>query len=278
MRRLAPLLAAASLLATVIPTGQAAAEDRAAVRLIVAGVVDGRVEAGIAIDLPAGWKTYWRVPGDAGIPPTITTDGSQGLTPPVVRFPMPERFDEAGFAAIGYTRSVVLPIDTAPLDPKRPGRLDVAVMIGLCHDICVPFEAHLTATIDPAAAVDAGAATAIQAARARVPVAFRPGATPAVTGVRLERDAGGLRAVMDVAMPEGDAASHDVLVEGPAPDWSLPQPERRGAGGARETWAFAIDGLPKGATFAGSALTLTLKAGERAIEQVVRVDAAAPTP
>lgn len=271
MRRLVPLLAA--LLVT-----PAAAEEKADVHLLIAGATQGRVEAAIAIDLPEGWKTYWRVPGDAGIPPSIETGASKGVTAPVVRFPAPERFDEAGLTAIGYTRSVVLPVDATLLDPARPGTLDVTVMIGLCHDICVPFETRLTATIDPSRAVDPATATRIAAARARVPEAHRAGLVPAVTGARVEAGAKGPEVVVDVAMPEGAATPRDLFVEGPGPDWALPVPERRGPAGARETWVFAVDGVPTGAKIAGSALTFTIVAGTRAVEQPVTLDAGATAP
>lgn len=279
MRRPSLLLALAALAALSAPFATSArAGETANVRLVLAGVVDGRVDAGLAIDLPEGWKTYWRAPGDAGIPPSIETEASSGLTRPVVRFPTPERFLEADLTAIGYTRSVVLPIDTALADPKRPGGLDVHVMIGLCHDICVPFETRVQAVIDPAAPRDGAAAALLAAARARLPVAHRAGSTPAVESVTVEAGAEGPQAVVTVAMPEGDAAAHDLFVEGPTPDWALPQPTRRGAGGARETWVFPVDGLPKGAAFAGSTLAFTIKAGDRAVEQSVRVDAGPVAP
>lgn len=249
------------------------AADPAKVHLLVAGVAGGRIEAGIAIDLPEGWKTYWRVPGDAGIPPSIEVGASEGLSTPVVRFPVPVRFDEAGLTAIGYTRSVVLPIDAALLDARRPGRLDAHVMIGLCHDICVPFEAHLTATIDPAAPRDEAAAATLAAARATVPKPHVPGATPSVRSVRLETSDEGPRVRVEVAMGSSDPTGHDLFVEGPTPEWALPLPKRQGPGGALETWTFAVDGLPTGATLVGTPLTFTLATGNGAVEQVIGVDA-----
>ncbi|NLH81712.1 MAG: hypothetical protein GX458_12815, partial [Phyllobacteriaceae bacterium] len=154
------LFSAFLLLLVPLASPPARAEPKPDVRLLVAGVVDGRIEAGLAVDLPEGWKTYWRTPGEAGIPPSIATTGSTGLSPVTVRFPAPERFDEAGFTAVGYTRSVVLPLDGALVDPAKPGRLAVSVMLGLCHDVCVPFETRLEAAVDPAASTDAAAGAA----------------------------------------------------------------------------------------------------------------------
>lgn len=268
------LLAPAVLLASL---SSALAEPAAKVRLLVGGVVDGRVDAGLAIDLPEGWKTYWRMPGDAGIPPSIETGASTGFGPVTVRYPAPERFDEAGLTAVGYTRPVVLPLDARLADPKRPGRLSVTVMIGLCHDVCVPFEAQVEAEVSPEGRSDAAATAAIAEARRRVPRPAEAGHAPEVVAVRRETSERGPRLVAEVAMPEG-ASPRDVFVEGPTPDWALPQPERIGAANGRELWAFALDGVPKGADLSRLDLRFTVEAGESAVEQVVRVDAGAGAP
>lgn len=268
------LLLPAALLATTLA---ARADPKADVRLLLGGVDDGRVVAGLAVDLPEGWKTYWRMPGDAGIPPMIDAGGSTGVGPVAVRYPAPERFDEAGLTAVGYTRSVVLPLDVALADPKQPGRLSVSVMIGLCHDVCVPFETKLEAEVGPGLATDAAVKGAIEAARARVPRPVEPGRAPEITTVRREATPKGTRLVAEVAMPEG-AGPHDVFVEGPTPEWALPQPEKTGVANGRELWTFAVDGTPEGADLAAVDLRFTLVAGETAVEQPVRVDAGPVAP
>lgn len=264
----------AALLATPLP---ALAEPKADVRLLLGGVDGGRVVAGLAVDLPEGWKTYWRMPGDAGIPPMIDAGASTGVGLVAVRYPAPERFDEAGLTAVGYTRSVVLPLDVALADPKRPGHLSVSVMIGLCHDVCVPFETKLEADVGPAMPADAAAKTMIETAAARVPRPAEAGRAPEVAAVRRETTAKGTRLVAEVAMPAG-SGPHDVFVEGPTAEWALPQPEKTGLADGRELWTFAVDGTPKGADLSAVDLRFTLTAGATAVEQVVRVDAGAGAP
>lgn len=221
------LLRLALLLALAAPSAALAAE--ANVRLVVAGVAAGKVSAGIAVDLPEGWKTYWRTPGDAGIPPTFDAAASTGLTPVTVRYPVPERFDEAGLTAIGYTKSVVLPIDTALADPAKPGKLVVEVMIGICHEICLPFETRLEATIDPKTAPDAAAAAVISAAMARVPVAADTTKPPRIVSARRDTSGRQETVVVEVAMPPA-GGDEDVLVEGPTAEWALPLPRRDATG------------------------------------------------
>ncbi|MCE1234843.1 MAG: hypothetical protein LWW93_00665 [Hyphomicrobiales bacterium] len=272
MIRRSALLLLAPLLA-----GPALADPAPDVRLVIGGVAEGTIDAGLAIDLPEGWKTYWRTPGDAGIPPSIDASGSSGVAPIAVRFPAPERFDEAGLTAVGYTRSVILPIEARLADPGKPGRIALTVMIGLCRDICVPFDAHVEAEVAPQAAKDPAAAAAIAAARAKVPQPAEAGRPPGVARIARETGPVGPRLVAEVAMPR-EAVRRDVFVEGPTPEWALPQPERIGARGGNELWAFDLDGHPKDADLSKLALRFTLIADDRAVEQIVPLDARADAP
>ena len=278
MRHLALALSLAALpLAPLLVSQEATAADKPDIRLLVGSVESGRIAAGLAIDLPEGWKTYWRTPGDAGMPPVFDASTSRGLGPIGVRFPAPERFDEAGLTAIGYTGSVVLPLDVALANPEAPGLLSITVMVGLCHEICVPFETRVEAEIPPNRAVDATARAAIDAAQARVPGPAEA-TSPHVTMVHREIGSVGPRLVAAVAMPPEGEGRRDVLVEGPGPEWSLPQPERIGRHGTDELWAFDLDGVPKGADLSAVDLRFTLTAGDRAVEQIVRVDVRPPAP
>src|SRR5947199_3721959 len=52
---------------------------RSAVRLIAGGRLEGTatLRAGIEVRLAPGWKTYWRYPGDSGVPPRFDFSKSQ---------------------------------------------------------------------------------------------------------------------------------------------------------------------------------------------------------
>ena len=65
---------------------------------------------GLHITLPKGWKTYWRSPGDAGLPARIDWSGSSNLADAEIRWPIPERFSLFGLETFGFEREVVLPI------------------------------------------------------------------------------------------------------------------------------------------------------------------------
>ena len=114
------LLASQTAVAASPPT-----RPGAALRLLVAGVIDGHAEVGVEIALEPGWKTYWRTPGDAGIPPVIDWSRSTGIAGLDLRFPAPVRFGDEGVQSIGYTGPVVLPIDLVLADAGRPATLDL---------------------------------------------------------------------------------------------------------------------------------------------------------
>lgn len=284
-RRLRPNLVGrlrlSSLLAALLVSLPAAAapplpRPGATLRLLDAGSVDGHPRIGLEIALDPGWKTYWRAAGDAGVPPVVDWSRSTGVAGFDLRFPAPVRFGEAGTWSIGYTAPVILPIDLVLADPARPAVLDLDVQIGICHDICVPVSAHLAATVAPDAPADPRLAARLAAAEAAVPKPAEPGVAPWVLGLR--RDPAGGAVLVDVKVPVDPATVRDVLVEGPTPDWALPLPVRVAGSAGHDVWRFDLDGVPPGATLAGSQLRFTLRTGDRVVEQKVSLDAAVASP
>ncbi|MDQ2067412.1 protein-disulfide reductase DsbD family protein [Xinfangfangia sp. CPCC 101601] len=129
---------------------------------------NGHHMAGIQIDLAPGWKTYWRSPGDAGIPPHFDWSGSENLKSVQLHWPSPIVFHTNGYQTIGYLGGVVLPVELVAQDPTRPVLLRAKIDLGICEDICMPasvaFEARIAApgAANPQirAALDAGPKTA----------------------------------------------------------------------------------------------------------------------
>jgi DsbC/DsbD-like thiol-disulfide interchange protein len=108
---------------------------------------DGRQMAGLRLRLAPGWKTYWRAPGEAGIPPHFDWAGSENLAGVALHWPSPEVFDQNGMTSIGYHDVVVIPLELAPTLPGQPLRIETDVEIGVCQDICVPVTVHLAAEL-----------------------------------------------------------------------------------------------------------------------------------
>lgn len=110
---------------------------------------DGNHVAGVEIKLAPGWKTYWRSPGDAGIPPQIDFSGSKNLKSANLEFPVPVAFDINGMRSIGYKKDVILPLVLTPIDPAQPIALEAEVVLGVCNQICVPVDVRLSGLLQP---------------------------------------------------------------------------------------------------------------------------------
>ncbi len=254
-------------------------ELHAAARLIggaAGGGPDSKwLRAGLEIRLDPGWKTYWRYPGDSGVPPTLDFSGSGNVKSVTTLWPAPERFgDGAGGQSIGYRGDVVLPLHVVPEDTNRPVRLRVKVGYAVCGKLCIPAEADLGLTLSgKTGPTDA----ALDAAEARVPRAVPLGTKTgglSVSSIRRENIGGQDRIVVEVAAPPG--APVDLFVEGPTRDWALPLPEPKnaptgGAPGARQ-FTFALDGLPHGASADGAMLKFTTVSPTDAIEVKAHLD------
>lgn len=247
-------------------------DQRSAVRLIAGSRTSSAapLRAGVEIRLAPGWHTYWRYPGDAGVPPRLDFKDSQNVKSVEVRFPIPKRLPEAGMVAIGYDRDVILPLALVALDASKPVVLRLSLDYAVCEKLCAPAEgkAELTLAVGPSPLE-----ATLAAAEARVPKkrALADAGPLSIRSVRREDGKAKPRLVVDVAAPAG--ARVDLLAEGPTPDWSLPLPTPvEGAPAGLQRFAFELDGAPPGASYRGIAITLTAIAGDDAIEVTTRLD------
>lgn len=98
---------------------------------------DGTHIAALHLTLAPGWKTYWRAPGDAGIPPEFGWRGSRNLGGVNIIWPRPDVFEQAGMRSIGYVEELVLPLAVRPAS-QGDVRLEGEMQLGICRDICMP--------------------------------------------------------------------------------------------------------------------------------------------
>lgn len=230
------------------------------------------LRAGIEIRLDPGWKTYWRYPGDTGVPPTFQFAGSQNVKSTTVEWPAPEQFsDGAGGHSIGYLGDVVLPLKVVPADASRPSILYLKLDFAVCGSLCVPAHATLELGLSGNGADEAILEDAEQSVPKRVALGRGSGNALAILSVRRELGGDRGRVAVDVAAPAGAPVA--LFAEGPTPEWALPLPEPDGAdSGPTRRFTFALDGLPPGAHAKGAALTLTAVSGGDAIEVSARLD------
>ena len=126
---------------------------------------DGSRMAAFKITLAPGWKTYWRSPGDAGIPPQFDWSRSTNLRGAEITWPAPRVFTQNGIRTIGYKDQLILPIAITPHHSGKPVTLRTKLDIGVCKDICLPYQLQLTATLDTPTTKPTPAIAAALAAR-----------------------------------------------------------------------------------------------------------------
>lgn len=108
---------------------------------------DGTHIAGLELTLAPGWQTYWRAPGEGGIPPLFSWQGSGNIAAQATVFPAPQVFEKNGIRTIGYKDRVILPLRFTPVDPAAPIRLRGRVDVGVCQDVCIPVSLTFDATL-----------------------------------------------------------------------------------------------------------------------------------
>ncbi len=244
------------------------------VRLLVGTVTAERATAGIEIDLLPHWKTYWRYPGDAGVPPHLSFEGSTNVKAVKMGWPAPRRFTDGDATSIGYKGQVIFPLDVTLADPAQPAVLNIGLDFAVCEALCLPAKAEFSAPLRPGA--DAAADAKLATARTRVPVPQALGADAplAVLKVALEPPLEPRTLVVDA---RAASASADLFVEGPTTDWALPLPQKTALADGITRFTLPLEGVPKAADVTRSALTLTLVDGPRAVVTET-VPAIAPTP
>jgi DsbC/DsbD-like thiol-disulfide interchange protein len=146
---LAPMITRALCLTCLAaPALATTQEDVLSAKLRPGWVMENGVQmAAVELQLAPGWKTYWRSPGDAGIPPTFDWSASENVKSVHIHWPAPEVFEANGMQTIGYHERLVLPLEVTPTDPSRPMRLSVEMSLGVCDEICMPAFVDLTADL-----------------------------------------------------------------------------------------------------------------------------------
>jgi DsbC/DsbD-like thiol-disulfide interchange protein len=203
------------------------------VRLLAGPSADGQaapILAGVEIQLQDNWKTYWRMPGDSGIPPSFDWTKSQNVAMAQVSYPAPMRIPEPMGASIGYKHSVVFPVEIMPRDPGKPVQLNLELQFGICRDICVPADANFTLAL-PAGRPAGPAPPEVRAALARVP---RPQATrrpsdPEMKRIFVESTRDGTRLTVEARFP-GSVSGADLFIEAPEGHY-VPLPKKIGTVG-----------------------------------------------
>ncbi|WP_457091778.1 protein-disulfide reductase DsbD domain-containing protein [Microvirga sp. P5_D2] len=231
------------------------------VRLLSGGKQGDVWLAGIEFTLDQGFKTYWRNPGESGLPPRFDWSGSENVASIDIQWPAPKRHEDAAGVAYVYGRKVILPVVMKPEQADKPIKLALAVDYGICKDICIPANAELSLLLcDPG--MDRAS---IEQFQARVPRLQSLGAQGdlSVVAVAAKEQADKPALAVKVRVPAGTKPS--LFAEGPD-NWYL----SASTPDADNGFTVTIEEKPKDA--GPVPLRLTLVAGDKAVETEVSLD------
>lgn len=178
---------------------------------------EGTQMSALRLTLAPGWKTYWRSPGEAGIPPEFDWTGSDNLADVRFHWPRPQVFDLNGYRTLAYTGELILPIEFVPADPGAPVSVTSQIRLGVCEDICVPVTVEVAADLGLGTTAD----PLIQNALGDQPASGRAmGLAP--PGCSVDPIADGLRLTADIALPGAAQGDFAVIELADRPVWVGP--------------------------------------------------------
>lgn len=205
----------------------------------------GKQRVGVEIMMEPGYKTYWRTPGDSGVPPVFDWSGSINVGGLDVRWPTPERFEDGAGFSIGYIGEVVVPISVQPVDPARPVMLILRLSYAVCDKICVPATGEAQLWLEPG--VTSVTSPRLDSYEVRVPQRVKVGQQREginVLEVRPGQNTPSLRMTMQ---PAANGTIEDVFVEGPG-SWAFERPRFVTAPDGKVTAVLRVLERPKSAS------------------------------
>ncbi|NQV20581.1 MAG: hypothetical protein HQ511_04105 [Rhodospirillales bacterium] len=245
--------------------------DFARVRLVSATLGVGQqthLKLGIQIKLEPEWKTYWRHPGEAGIPPRFNWDGSENLNGVEVSWPAPSRYASYGLETIGYKDEIVLPVTATLARPGAVLNVGLALDYAVCRDICVPLSANLSLRVPEGVSSDTPFADLIRRFSVRVPekMAGDPqGPAPRLNKLAVETDGKDLK-IRGVVSGFENVGEPDVFVEA-GEDFGFGPPEIiTGQEPGIVEFVIPVHRYRKNLVLAGRSAGVTVVAGGKAYE------------
>ena len=235
--------------------------DGARIRLsALAPSEDGTIQAVLDVDLLPGWKTYWKDPGEAGVPPSLAVERSKNITSAEIHFPAPERITDDYSTWAGYDYPVLFPITLRQDSSGEASVLEADLFLGICQDICIPFQTSFSLVLDPDTPANAFEERLVRRA-------FRALPAPPDDGFQVLEHAiaeDGQSMMLTVETPDGEPEA-ELFVTG-LPGWRLDTPQVVDRDGDVVTFRVDVSRRPEGETLAGQTVSLLVKASGRAIQ------------
>lgn len=139
-----------------------------------AAVPGQTLKLGLLLEHASGWHTYWKNPGDSGLPTRMQFELSEGAVAGDIEWPLPERQPAGGLVNFGYSHTELLPVSVSIPADFNAGTLDIALKASwlICELECIPGsgEYRLALPVAPDAEPSAHFAAFERAAARQSPV------------------------------------------------------------------------------------------------------------
>ncbi|WP_435892919.1 protein-disulfide reductase DsbD domain-containing protein [Oceaniferula spumae] len=232
MRYLTSLLVGLGLTLTVahaapVKSGKASAELLLKHTSVPAG---GSTTVALRLVPDAGWHSYWKNPGESGMPTSIVWQLPEGLELSALRFPAPHVFDAGGVKSLGYEGEVLLLADLSIGKNVEPGVVEIkgaSSWLACTNEQCIPGNADLSTSVTILAAdakpVTGPSAKLIEQAAGKLPAEGKGwSATARRVGDKLEltiKPADGVKP--DVKGLSVFVAQQSIVTDGAPAEWNV---------------------------------------------------------
>ena len=144
---------------------------------------------GLQLTHQPGWHSYWKNPGDSGLPTQLQWTLPAGMDAAEIAWPAPEKMFIGPLANYGYEGTVLLPVPVTVTQGFKPSLLgDAEIRLKatwlVCKQECIPEEGSFTVKLpaQSTTALHGAAFDAALAAQPRPVVTSANGAIPDSTG------------------------------------------------------------------------------------------------
>lgn len=237
--------------------------DTVSARLVATTDENGAIVGALELQLKPGWKTYWRTPGEGGLPPIFDFSSSWNITGVEVDYPPPHRYNDGYSVTNVYEGRVLFPLRMTSAVANAPGTLHLTLDLGVCEIVCIPMVMDVAVNVRPGE-IDPDALDLAEEARSLAP-------TPPVEETFIidevtiaEVQGRNIRLRVTAVVPQAFGA--ELFVEGPG-RW-LPFAARQiGANGNHVAYTATIERPNEDVPISGTRLRLTLVSAGGAVEQ-----------
>ncbi len=158
---------------------------------------------GLSITHQPDWHTYWKNPGDSGLPTQFEWQLPAGIDAGEIAWPVPRKIPIGNLANYGYEGTVLLPVPMTVTSAFAPGPLAREASFTLhaswlvCRKECIPEEGSFTLTVPLQGSTALNAAAFDAAAKAHpAPLPSAPETQAHVEGTAVALSVAGLPAAL----------------------------------------------------------------------------------